>query len=685
MNAFDSDTSSQRDYDGGIYESDNEEDKQMIVIQPVNEGLTPTAEQLAIIEFGASLPPRTFATEGSGKLVRITAAAGTGKTTTMELLCAKLVQNGHKVLYLVFNKKAQQEATQRFHQRIDSKNWESFSCQTMHAAAFNAVFKSRTKKREIEALKKITEKDFEIKDDMRTFFFQKIVDFIGELRPDATKQQRRDWEFNIDLVVTWIFRTLLKWMYSTANERDLVAKPGKFTFFSCVTKHPLKFGKPAGSFYVQRALEYWKRMWQGEVYISHDVYMKKAQLEKISIPSYTVILVDESQDLTQCQIDYFCVQQTASPSITIKKDVFVVGDAAQTVYSFRGARSRFLKDLDKTFTTLKDFPLTESFRFGKNIEAVANQILYLKMRSLQRNHFIHYKVKGMSKDDGIVTLDELPFPLCVIGRSNAGLFRRCIGFLAQYENCKISLAGKKKKYQTIVNQLRELLKLYIENKRSEEKEFEKYENYGEFVDAVYEEELTQYISHIRLIEKYKACLRALLDTFEQQVIEAEIDPNDADVIATTAHQAKGLEFDHVELIDDFTPLRLQPVDKKIDLDDAEFLNADYELQTAISANSDELNLWYVAVTRAKKRLRLNDQWECFQGCGNLTVGDYQSTQYSSNADCRSVAKFFLDLQIHVGSVPRDVGIWEYLNEKDKEVQVEDILVGQKKKGKKKKY
>jgi superfamily I DNA/RNA helicase len=48
---------------------------------------TPTEEQRAII--ACAQPP------GSGNIVRVTAGAGTGKTTTLERLAAALVDKGH--------------------------------------------------------------------------------------------------------------------------------------------------------------------------------------------------------------------------------------------------------------------------------------------------------------------------------------------------------------------------------------------------------------------------------------------------------------------------------------------------------------------------------------------------------------------------------------------------------------
>ena len=74
-----------------------------------------------------------------------------------------------------------------------------------------------------------------------------------------------------------------------------------------------------------------------------------------------------------------------------------VGDAAQTIYGFRGAKSTFMKDLDKNPYINKriiDRTLSTSYRFGKQVEGVANTILFAKANSPQKELFIPYRIRG---------------------------------------------------------------------------------------------------------------------------------------------------------------------------------------------------------------------------------------------------------------------------------------------------
>ena len=75
--------------------------------------MRPTEEQQAILDSG-------------GRVLLINARAGTGKTTTLQMIT--LAHPDLKILYLVFNRKAKEEANSKF-----PKNME---IQTVHSLAF---------------------------------------------------------------------------------------------------------------------------------------------------------------------------------------------------------------------------------------------------------------------------------------------------------------------------------------------------------------------------------------------------------------------------------------------------------------------------------------------------------------------------------------------------------------------
>ena len=99
---------------------------------------------------------------------------------------------------------------------------------------------------------------------------------------------------------------------------------------------------------------------------SFDFSMKLAQLKKLRVPG-SILLVDESQDMDACQVDWISKQQ-----VEFGTHVYVVGDAAQAIYGFRGAKPQFLMGLRSNH----DLMLTECWRFGPAVSKIANLVLY---------------------------------------------------------------------------------------------------------------------------------------------------------------------------------------------------------------------------------------------------------------------------------------------------------------------
>jgi F-box protein, helicase, 18 len=91
-----------------------------------------------------------------------------------------------------------------------------------------------------------------------------------------------------------------------------------------------------------------------------------------------------------------------------------------------------------------------------------------------------------------------------------------------------------------------------------------------------------------VIEEYRHETPGLVQEVRDNAVPAA---GDADLVLTTAHKAKGLDWDYVQIADDFEILA--------------------ETEAALAADpysvieEQEINLLYVAATRAKKALQLN--------------------------------------------------------------------------------
>lgn len=65
----------------------------------------------------------------------------------------------------------------------------------------------------------------------------------------------------------------------------------------------------------------------------------------------------------------------------------VVGDDAQSIYSFRGANIRNILDLSKSFPNLRTFKLEENYRSTQNIIGAANSLIAVNKEQIPKNVF----------------------------------------------------------------------------------------------------------------------------------------------------------------------------------------------------------------------------------------------------------------------------------------------------------
>ena len=81
------------------------------------------------------------------------------------------------------------------------------------------------------------------------------------------------------------------------------------------------------------------------------------------------VMVDEFQDIDPLQYKLLKVL------VAHHKNLFVVGDPDQTIYTWRGADVRFLLDFDKTFPGTKTVLMNRNYRSTPQILAVANSLI----------------------------------------------------------------------------------------------------------------------------------------------------------------------------------------------------------------------------------------------------------------------------------------------------------------------
>ena len=94
---------------------------------------------------------------------------------------------------------------------------------------------------------------------------------------------------------------------------------------------------------------------------------------------FKYILVDEYQDTNEAQ--YKMIKMLSAKY----KNICVVGDIDQSIYSFRGANFRNILNFEKDYPEAKVIPLEENYRSTKNILNVANDIIKNNKQRKEKN------------------------------------------------------------------------------------------------------------------------------------------------------------------------------------------------------------------------------------------------------------------------------------------------------------
>jgi len=287
----------------------------------------------------------------------------------------------------------------------------------------------------------------------------------------------------------------------------------------------------------------------GRLKSSHDVYLKLWQLSD-PVLAYDFVCFDEAQDADPAIADVVARQDA---------QLVAVGDSAQAIYAWRGATD-FLERLD----IAERVALTQSWRFGPAVAEEANVWLGVLDARL--------RLRGSSHRDS--TVGTLDAPDAIFCRSNAG----CVGevMAAQDDDRRVALVGGGEDMVGLAEAARRLRA----GEPAGHPELVALEDWAEVADyAEHDPGGSDLAVAVRLIDRHGpeaiiAAVRSCVTT------EAE-----AELTTSTAHRAKGREWNQVLVAGDFKEPKPDPVTGQPG-----------------PIRPDEAMLAYVTVTRAMTRL-----------------------------------------------------------------------------------
>lgn len=272
----------------------------------------------------------------------IVAGAGSGKTRVLTHKIALLIEKGTEpsaILALTFTNKAAKEMKERIRSLIGKKAEE------LWMGTFHSIF-SRVLRVESEKIG--------YRSNYSIYDREDSVSLVGNIIA------------NLNITLESITANGVQHKISYLKNQMIM--PQDFEKSSGLTPSDKKFA--------EIYTEYNKRLFENNAMDFDDLLLKPIQLfaenEKVLSKYkkiFKYILVDEYQDTNIAQYELL---KLLSP---VKDKVCVVGDDAQSIYSWRGAEIKNMLNFKKDFTGSKIFRLEQNYRSTKMILAAADSVI----------------------------------------------------------------------------------------------------------------------------------------------------------------------------------------------------------------------------------------------------------------------------------------------------------------------
>lgn len=250
----------------------------------------------------------------------------------------------------------------------------------------------------------------------------------------------------------------------------------------------------------------------------HDHYLKMWELDEPHIDA-DAIMFDESQDASPVMLSI--IEQQAGHA-----QLIFVGDSQQAIYEWRGA----VNALDNAPGQDNRTFLTQSFRFGPDIADVANVLLEKCGAEL--------RLTGLDSIDSCV--DYLTQPKAVLTRTNAVAMETVLK--EQGMGRRPLLLGGGTEILAFANGAKDLQT----KGRTGYPDLACFDSWQQVVEYVrLDPQGDELALNVKLVEEYG------VDLILEALGKMPRRESEADIVVSTAHKAKGREWDTVKLASDF--------------------------------------------------------------------------------------------------------------------------------------
>lgn len=440
----------------------------------LRKDIKPTDEQKKILE-------------AKGRVVKINARAGTGKTTTLQLIAES--NPDQKILYLVFNKKNKEEAEKAFPGNVKIRSVHAFALASLSSIS----------------------KRFDID---RNFSACKLL-------PDFEGERERQ------ILATFTYNFLMFFLNSRFKKLEEAISP-------YCEEHLNDEQRKAFGRHEDKIIEISRRIatsWNAyEKPCPDDFYLKLSHLKETfrkALEKFDLILVDEGQDLSQVMVDALA---------HCTKRIVLVGDTHQRIYSFR-----YAVDAMHLMRSDQEFDLSLSFRFGEKIAELATCFI---REAKSENHF---RLLGDRSNKSMVSFYSDLSSLnkgdrtAILSRTNLGLFRNAMFLRAKGWPYRFERDIRKDLFKIL-----DVYQLHIgEKEKIRDELIQSFDSLDQLDKYAEKMEDFQLANMSQVVKQYSTEFPGAI--FEMLKLTNEKgDQYDADaVILSTVHTAKGQEYEQV--------------------------------------------------------------------------------------------------------------------------------------------